>query len=275
MIRRVTAAGIRRTLAAVAAVAAAAGLAAPASRADGDPASDSLLLQNVFFPYETPSQAAGAALEQAADAVYARGDRVKVALIYSVDDLGAIPSLFGKPEEYAHYLGVELGLWYIGPLLVVMPSGFGVYDGGRSTAAEEQVLRTVPVAASSPGDLTRTATVALQHLAAANALKSPDIRAPLVTAYPATATRGKTAVLHFAVFDDSGNSKASVRIYENGVSIATLARPMAFEIGTRRVAVGWPVPKRLRSRQLRFCVVASDPSGNRSKPACAPFLRVS
>ena len=67
-----------------------------------------------------------------------RGDRVKVALIYTAEDLGAIPSLFGQPGEYA-----QLGLWYVGPLLVVMPAGFGVYDGGRSTAAAEQVLRSV------------------------------------------------------------------------------------------------------------------------------------
>jgi hypothetical protein len=38
--------------------------------------------------------------------------------------------------------------------------------------------------------------------------------------------------------------------------------------------VTWQVPKRLTSRKLRFCVVASDPSGNRSAPTCAPFLRV-
>ena len=29
-----------------------------------------------------------------------RGDRVKVALIYTAEDLGAIPSLFGQPGEY-------------------------------------------------------------------------------------------------------------------------------------------------------------------------------
>ena len=263
-----------RALAALAAVAAGAALSAPAARADGDPASDYLLLQNVYLPVQAPSQAAGAALEQAADAVYARGDRVKVALIYTVDDLGAIPSLYGKPDAYAHFLGVELGLWYLGPLLVVMPAGFGVYDGGRSTAAEEQVLRSVPLSAASPEELTRSATVALQRLEAAGALHSTDIRAPLVTAHPATATRGKPAALHFDLFDDSGRSRAIVRIYENGRLIATLSSPMAFAIGTRSAAVRWPVPKKLRSRQLRFCVVATDPAGNRSERACAPFLRI-
>jgi len=268
------AASVRRALAALTAAAAAAALSPSAARADGDPASDYLLLQNVYFPIQAPSQAASAPLEQAADDVYAHGDRVKVALVYTVDDLGAIPSLYGQPDAYAHYLGVELGLWYLGPLLVVMPAGFGVYDGGRSTAAEEQVLRSVPLSAATPDDLTRSATAALQRLEAAGALHSPDIRAPLATAFPARATRGEPASLHFDLFDDSGRSQAVVRIYESGSLIATLSSAMAFRIGTRSVLVRWPVPKKLRSRQLRFCVVATDPSGNRSKPACAPFLRV-
>lgn len=131
----------RRALAlAAAALAVAAGPAAPA-RADGDPASDTLLEQNVYFPYRPPTPAAEAALRRAVDGVYADGNRVKVALIGDVTDLGSITSLYGKPADYAHFLGVELGLWYVGPLLVVMPAGFGVYDGGRSTAAEEDVLR--------------------------------------------------------------------------------------------------------------------------------------
>jgi hypothetical protein len=55
---------------------------------------------------------------------------------------------------------------------------------------------------------------------------------------------------------------------------AASAGVKAYKIGTRNVDVRWPVPAMLRSRQLRFCVVASDPAGNRSVPACAPFLRV-
>jgi len=222
-----------------------------------------------------PSSAAEAAVEQATNAIYARGDRVKVALIGSVDDLGAIPSLWGKPAEYARFLGIELGYWYVGPLLVVMPSGYGIYDGGRSTAAEQEVLQGMPVAASSPTDLTLGAASALQRLEAAGALRSPDVRAPLVTAYPASAKLGRPAALHFDLFDDSGKSEATVVVSEAGSPVATLKTPMAFGVGTRHVVVRWPVPAKLRSRNLRFCVVASDPSGNRSRPACAPFLRIS
>ena len=247
---------------------------AGSARADGDPASDVLVQQNVYFPYRLPSPAARAELQHAADAVYARGDRVRIALIFGADDLGSIPSMFGQPDEYAHFLGVELGLWYVGPLLVVMPAGFGIWDGGRSTAAEEQVLRSVPVHADNPNDLARSATAALQRLSSADALRSPDVTAPLVTAHPAFATRGKTATLRFDLYDDSGRSRALVRVYENTALVATLDSPPAFAIATRTAGVRWRVPATLRSRRLRFCVVASDPAGNRSRPACAPFLRL-
>ena len=258
----------------LAAVAAIAALPAAASLADGDPASDVLLEQNVFVPYDAPSRAAETELQQAVDRVYAHGDRIKVAVIADQTDLGAIPSIFGHPSDYAHFLGVELGLWYVGPLLVVMPAGFGIYDGGRATTTEEAVLRSLHVDASSPDGLTQSAANAVQRLAGASALDSADIRAPLVTAYPASAHRGKPATLRFDVFDDSGRSSAVVRVYEADALVAVLSTQMQFQIGTRHANVTWHVPKRLRSRRLRFCVVASDPSGNRSTPACAPFLRV-
>ena len=265
--------GVRRALV-LAGVAVIVALQVPVSLADGDPASDMLLEQSVFFPYNAPSQSARVALQQAVGRVYARGNRVKVALIYDETDLGSVPSLFGHPADYAHFLGIELGHWYVGPLLVVMPGGFGIYDDDRSTAAEEAVLRPLRIDASSPDGLTQSASTAVQDLAVASALDSRDIRAPLVTAYPASARQGKPATLHFDLFDDSGRSRAVVRVYESGALVATLATQMRFQIGTRHADVTWQVPKRLRSRQLRFCVVASDPSGNRSAPTCAPFLRV-
>jgi hypothetical protein len=265
--------GVRRAFV-LAAVAAIVAMQVPASRADGDPASDMLLEQSVFFPYNAPSQSARLALQQAVGRVYAHGNRIKVALIYDQTDLGSVSSLFGHPADYAHFLGIELGHWYVGPLLVVMPAGFGIYDGDRSTAAEGAVLRPLRVDPTSPDSLTQSATTAVQALAVASGLASTDIRAPLVTAFPASARQGKPAILRFDVFDDSGRSSALVRVYESGARVATLATQMRLQIGTRHVDVTWLVPKRLRSRQLRFCVVASDPSGNRSAPTCAPFLRV-
>jgi len=269
------AAGAAQALAALAAaVALLAASGVQTARADGDPASDYLLQQNVYFTVVPASTGAKASLESDVDAVYSRGDRVKVAVIGTVEDLGAIPELWNKPSQYAQFLGIELSYWYVGPLLVVMPNGYGIYDGGRSTAAESRVLQGMLLAAGSADQLTLSAATAVERLEAAGALRSPDIRAPLVTTYPASAERGRPATLHFDLFDDSGRSAAVVHVYENGTRVATLTTPMTFAIGTRHAFVRWPVPTKLRSRQLRFCVVASDPSGNRSAPSCAPFLRV-
>src|SRR5260221_14770406 len=97
-------------------------------------------------------------------------------------DLGSIPSLFGKANAYARFLGTEIGAFWAGPLLIVMPSGFGIYDGHRSTAPEAAVLAKLKVDRSSPSALVASAKEAVDALAAANALNSPDILRP--NSYP-------------------------------------------------------------------------------------------
>src|SRR5262249_7032855 len=139
---------IARVGALVAAVAFTAAAAAPPAPADGDPASDVLLFENVYLPAQAPSRAVSEALENIASAVYRRGDRVKVAIVYDQSDLGSIPSLYGDANGYARFLGLELGLWYAGPLLVVMPAGLGVYDGGRPPAPPATAAPARPVPAA-------------------------------------------------------------------------------------------------------------------------------
>jgi hypothetical protein len=246
----------------------------PGAQADGDPASDYLVTQNVYLSSDAPSGSASSALAQAVAQVYAQGGRVKVALIYSAGDLGSVASLYGQPAAYARFLALELSYWYGGPLLVAMPAGFGVYDDGRSTTADDRVLQSIRPAASTPDALATSATAAVQQLDAAHALDSKDTERPLATAYPAKAARGKTSTLHFDLYDDSGRTRSIVRVYEGSAQIATLGTQLEYAVGTRHAEVRWPVPKQIRSRQLRFCVVAVDPAGNHSTPACAPFLRV-
>ena len=62
---------------------------------------------------------------------------IKVALIAAPADLGAIPSLFGKPQHYADFLDQEISFVDIKRLLlVVMPNGYGVQHlGGAAQAA--------------------------------------------------------------------------------------------------------------------------------------------
>ena len=84
-------------------------LGAAVASADGDPASDVLLGQNVFYPYTPPASAAiQKQLDtEAATASHARFP-IKVALIASPVDLGVIPSLFGSPQKYADFLDQEI-----------------------------------------------------------------------------------------------------------------------------------------------------------------------
>jgi hypothetical protein len=118
--------------------------AGPAS-ADGDPASDYLLARDVFFPLSAPiqPQLARGLMTAARDARKA-GKPIKVALIASPNDLGAVPSLYGKPTEYARFLGAEIQFVYRGKLLIVMPEGAGLSQAGRLLAERAVVDAKVP-----------------------------------------------------------------------------------------------------------------------------------
>jgi len=236
--------------------------------ADGDPASDALVVQNVFFPYPTPSSSATGALSTQVEAAYARGYRVKVAVIGSPSDLGAVPSLFDKPQDYAQFLGQELQFYYVGPLLIVMPSGFGIYDGGRSTAAEGAVLARLKVSGSNGDDLTRSAADAVQKLLAAGALKSKDIKPPYVAALNSSGSLGRKIRLNYATFDDSGKTREFIAVRAGDTVLWKTATKLRATRADRTYFALWPSPKTVPAGPLKFCVQAADPSGHRSKPNC-------
>jgi hypothetical protein len=241
--------------------------------ADGDPASDVLYLKNVFLPFPAPPRDAANALQGAVDQAYAKRFRVKVAVIASAPDLGSVPELFDKPTQYAKFLSTELRSFYVGPLLVAMPAGFGVYDGGRSTAAEERVLGQLTTRATSADQLTRLSTTAVQRLTATGALRSQDITKPFALALPSSGARGGTARLRYAASDDSMRARFTIRVTtRKGGTAGRLTAPFQMLKPERITTITWRVPRTASSR-LRFCVVAVDRAGNRSPPACAP-LRV-
>jgi hypothetical protein len=97
------------------------------SWADGDPASDVLLAQDVFYPYQPKvSPTVEAALEKTLRAAAsATGVHLKVALIGSPEELGLVPNFFGHPQAYANFLDREISFNRQQPLLVVMRAGFG------------------------------------------------------------------------------------------------------------------------------------------------------
>ena len=133
--------------------------------ADGDPASDVLTVQPLYLPQDANVAAAqqtqlGAVLAAARRSGY----RTRVAIIASPTDLGSVTELWRAPQSYAHFLDLELSLVYRGPVLVVMPNGYGLYGGAASLEAERAALRRLP----APGGALGTATVtAIQRLAAA------------------------------------------------------------------------------------------------------------
>jgi hypothetical protein len=160
---------VKATIAVAACAVAAAVFAAapPAARADGDPASDMLLIQNVFYPFSPP---VAPAIQRTLNAETAAAKRarfpIKVALIASPADLGAIPSLFAKPQQYADFLDQEIS-FFGGKqlLLVVMPNGFGVQ--GLTPTGIAAAAKLPPPAGRSSDDLARAAIVAVPKLAAA------------------------------------------------------------------------------------------------------------
>jgi hypothetical protein len=158
-----------RAAAALALVAAALTFAmAPSARADGDPASDYLITQKVFFPYDLkvpPAQQQQ--LVALVDEANRAGFTLRVALISSSYDLGSITSLWQKPQTYARFLGAELKYVYKNRLLVVMPNGFGFNRPGRSAAPEYAVLAKIPVK-PGPSGLVDSSLAAVQALAKAS-----------------------------------------------------------------------------------------------------------
>jgi hypothetical protein len=142
------------------------GMPAPAARADGDPASDALIAQNLFVGWNSGvSFSAQMALGNFVTSANRRGLPIRVALIGAPGDLGSITELWRKPVAYASFLGVELSLIYRQRLLIVMPSGFGLNWPGHSTAAAYRALARIHVSHGATGLVAATET-AVRVLAA-------------------------------------------------------------------------------------------------------------
>jgi hypothetical protein len=139
------------------------GIRAGPSWADGDPASDVLLAQDVFYPYQPKvSPAVEAALEKTLRAAAnATGAHLKVAIIGSREELGLVPGFFGHPQAYANFLDREISFNRQQSLLVVMRSGFGVVPVGLAGALAHLAVDT----RHASDGLTRSAISAVLALA--------------------------------------------------------------------------------------------------------------
>jgi MYXO-CTERM domain-containing protein len=135
--------------------------------ADGDPASDVLLGQDVFYPYAPPvSRPVAAKLEAATAAARKQGFPVKVALIAAPVDLGVVPDLYGQPQRYADFLVQEISFQARQRLIVVMAKGFGVQ--GFDPAATAAAASLPAPASGSTNDLANAALTAVLRLAKAS-----------------------------------------------------------------------------------------------------------
>ena len=155
--------------------AAAALLGVPTARANGDPASDVLLTQKVFFPIDAPlPDSDREKLLKTVEAANERGYTIRVALIPFTSDLGTAVSLWRHPQDYSKFLGSELAFVYRNRLLVVMPSGFGFYNRSKPVTKERGVLEQVPVG-KTPAAQTQSAAAAVRALAASEGVTLPEI----------------------------------------------------------------------------------------------------
>lgn len=247
----------------------------PSAWADGDPASDVLYTNDLFVTYSNHSPDLAQKLGDAVAAANRSGYRLKVAVVATQQDLGIVTALYRKPQKYAEFLGSEIQFFYHGRLLVVMPNGFGVYNGHHPIGGSLKVLRAVRVEGGDAPALLRAVTAATKTLAAKDKSlpRFKDVYPPNAFAQPfqGAAKPGADVKFVFAVYDDSLHSKAVVRVLGQGAaSLATL--PVASDSASGvPVTVTWSVPASLAPQTLRFCARATDAAGNRAKPSCAPL----
>ena len=141
--------------------------------ANGDPASDVLLTSQVYIPFEAPiSTSTKNDLKETVAEANARGYTIRVALIAFTGDLGTAVSLWGHPQDYSKFLWSEIAFVYKSRLLVVMPSGFGFYNGKKPVAKELRVLAKVKPG-KTPTPLAQSASEAVRALAASAGVTLP------------------------------------------------------------------------------------------------------
>jgi hypothetical protein len=138
------------------------------AHANGDPASDYLLVRKLFLPFATNVDQSEA---NRLNAMLTAADRdtfkIRVAIILSPSDLGTAFSLYRKPQPYAEFLGLELGFVYRGRLLVVMPNGYGYSVNGKPDPKTSKLLKPLPPPGHDVNKEVRAAETAVRKLALA------------------------------------------------------------------------------------------------------------
>lgn len=176
------------------------------ARADGDPASDILLSQDVFYPYapNVVSKPFQTALNNMLATSKKNGFGVKVALIAATGDLGSVPQLFNDPQKYADLLTQEISFNSKPRVLVVLPAGIGGNNLGDNAGP---ALQDVVVKDDSPDGLAQTALQALGKL---------------------TAAAGKPVPVPHVAASSGGSKSSTSPLLVFGVPVALVALAAAF-----------------------------------------------
>jgi hypothetical protein len=143
------------------------------ARADGDPASDVLANQVLFLPTAAGiSKLEELRLASLIDAANHDALPIRVAIIASPSDLGAVTELWDQPRAYARFLGLELALTGQDGVLAVMPNGVGFYSPGHSAPATYALVGRVASGRSGPA-LVSAAQAAVMSVAQAARVRLP------------------------------------------------------------------------------------------------------
>jgi hypothetical protein len=165
----------------------------PAAAADGDPASDYLIGQKVFYSFDAGIPAANAQRLQTMVANANRaGFPIRVALIRTNSDLGAAYQLYRMPQQYAQFLGQELRFVYRNGLLIVMPNGFGYAVNGQPAPKTKRKLTGIATPGNDGRRLADAATLAVQRLARSS---GHDLPLPTSSGNSATGDRVKIGAI--------------------------------------------------------------------------------
>jgi hypothetical protein len=191
-----------------------------AARADGDPASDVLLGQDVFYPYapNTVSKPVRGALDTMVGDAKRKGFEVKVAIIAAAPDLGAYPYLLTDPQRYADLLTKEITFNTKPRVLAVLPAGIGGTNLGDNAAT---ALQGVAPPNGGGGDaLAQTAMVALGKLTTA---AGKPVAVPAVAKAPSSGESGS----------GKGGGTSPLLIFGVPVLLVVLAAAAAARHGAR------------------------------------------
>jgi cytochrome oxidase Cu insertion factor (SCO1/SenC/PrrC family)/thiol-disulfide isomerase/thioredoxin len=222
---------------------------APSALADGDPGSDVLVYQPLFLEADSGiSVQQQAQLGDLLNTAAARHFPIRVAIIATRSDLGAITALWRNPRGYAQFLDIEISGAYSGPLVVVMPNGLGFSWPNHSTAAAYQALSRIPTGTGA-SRLVHTAQEAVTSLAAAAGVKLTASAQPAASSSAGPAASAPPATPSSTIQHSSGSGT------DTAVTLVVVAVAAALLLGflSRGLLKRWhPRPLRLRLPRHRL-----------------------